>query len=75
MAYYDHNSVSFETIYLTDSECKEFNEQYEDDNYTAGFYWWFTLPGCMPDSDPYGPFESDTEAIVDAESVIETYYS
>jgi hypothetical protein len=31
-----------------------------------GWYYWFCLPGCMPDSDPIGPFETEAEAINDA---------
>lgn len=32
----------------------------------AGWYWWVCLPGCMPDSDPHGPFETEEAAIADA---------
>lgn len=28
----------------------------------AGFYWWSCCPGCMPDSDAFGPFDSEDEA-------------
>ena len=37
----------------------------EDDNepYGEGWYYWFCLPGCMPDSSPFGPFETEAEAI------------
>lgn len=31
----------------------------------AGWYWWACLPGCLPDSDAVGPFESEQEAIND----------
>lgn len=31
-----------------------------------GWYWWFCMPGCMPDSDPHGPFSAQNEAIVDS---------
>ena len=31
-----------------------------------GFYWWPCFPGCLPDSDPIGPFDSEEEAIADA---------
>lgn len=27
-----------------------------------GWYYWYCLPGCLPDSDPYGPFETEEEA-------------
>jgi hypothetical protein len=33
-----------------------------------GWYWWTCIPGCMPDSDPHGPFTTKTKAMDDAES-------
>ena len=39
------------------------------DDYTitqAGWYWWACFPGCMPDGDPSGPFETEAEAVADA---------
>jgi len=35
----------------------------------AGWYWWTCLPGCLPDSDPIGPFASEAEALADAQSM------
>lgn len=32
----------------------------------AGFYYWYCFPGCLPDSDPIGPFDTEEEAIEDA---------
>lgn len=32
----------------------------------AGFYYWFCFPGCLPDSDPFGPFESEESALAAA---------
>jgi hypothetical protein len=32
----------------------------------AGYYWWTCCPGCMPDSDASGPFETEEEANEDA---------
>ena len=32
----------------------------------AGFYWQSGFPGCLPDSDPVGPFQTEAEAIEDA---------
>jgi hypothetical protein len=29
----------------------------------AGWYFWTCLPGCLPDSDPFGPYESESAAI------------
>lgn len=31
-----------------------------------GWYWWSCFPGCLPDSDPMGPFDSEEEALADA---------
>ena len=28
-----------------------------------GWYWWSCFPGCLPDSDPEGPFSSEAEAL------------
>lgn len=29
----------------------------------AGWYWWACFPGCMPDSEPDGPYTTEQEAI------------
>jgi len=37
---------------------------------TAGrkaWFYWFCFPGCLPDSDPAGPFGSEAEALADAQ--------
>lgn len=31
-----------------------------------GWYWWSCLPGCLPDGDPCGPFDTEREALADA---------
>jgi hypothetical protein len=39
------------------------------DEYTLivpGWYWWACFPGCLPDSEATGPFETEAEAIADA---------
>lgn len=28
----------------------------------SGWYWWSCFPGCLPDSDPIGPFPSYSAA-------------
>jgi hypothetical protein len=32
----------------------------------AGWYWQACYPGCLPDSDPIGPFPTEEEAMADA---------
>ena len=45
------------------------NDMQDDDGepLPEGFYWWACFPGCMPDGDPMGPFETEQEAIDDAQ--------
>lgn len=33
-----------------------------------GYYYWSCFPGCLPDSDPNGPFKTKAEALADAQS-------
>ena len=33
---------------------------------TGGWFYWFCFPGCLPDSEPKGPFETEAEALADA---------
>ena len=34
----------------------------------VGFYWWACFPGCLPSSDPMGPFPTADEAVDDAQA-------
>ena len=31
-----------------------------------GWFYWFCFPGCLPDSDPVGPFKTEDAAVQDA---------
>jgi hypothetical protein len=31
-----------------------------------GYYYWYCFPGCLPDSDPIGPFDTEADALADA---------
>lgn len=35
---------------------------------TGGWFWWSCFPGCLPDSEPMGPFTTRDEAKADAQS-------
>jgi hypothetical protein len=35
---------------------------------TPGWYYWSCFPGCLPDSDPTGPFANEAEALSEARS-------
>lgn len=41
--------------------------------FEPGWYWWSCFPGCMPDSDPNGPFPSETAALADAQGMRELF--
>jgi hypothetical protein len=32
-----------------------------------GWYYWFCFPGCLPDGDPVGPFDTEAQALADAQ--------
>ena len=51
----------------SDEQCKKYLELHFgcDWQHPTGFYYWSVFPGCLPDSDPYGPFETEQEAIDD----------
>ena len=33
---------------------------------TGKWYWWACFPGCLPDGEPIGPFDSEQHATTDA---------
>ena len=43
-------------------------EAHDGEEYEEGYYWWACFPGCLPDGDPVGPFETEEEAIEDAQN-------
>jgi len=38
----------------------------EEEGITGGWFYWYCLPGCLPDSSPIGPYNSEAEAIAAA---------
>lgn len=32
-----------------------------------GWYWWTCFPGCLPDSEPMGPFATYEQALANAQ--------
>jgi hypothetical protein len=54
---------------FTRCECEDF-EEYSWES-AAGWYWWTCFPGCLPDSDSCGPFDTEAEALADARESIE----
>lgn len=43
----------------------------EESGTTGGWFWHTCLPGCLPDSDPMGPFATRAEALADAHEGVE----
>ena len=63
----DGSSTPVWVTYVNESECKEWNEAENliyngDDIYTPGYYWAVCSPGCIPDSEFFGPFSTEMEA-------------
>ena len=40
-----------------------FDAMIKEQNITGGWYYWFCFPGCLPDSDAFGPFDTHNEAL------------
>lgn len=77
MSYHRHPKVceAHATVNASCHECGlqgsfetfEVNSAVEQEWYAGnGWYWWACWPGCLPDSDPSGPFATEAEAIADA---------
>ena len=47
---------------LTDEEADSSHAQFLE-----GWYYWFCSPGCLPDSDPVGPFATEEDALINAQ--------
>jgi len=60
-----HESGSFEVFH---SDPWVWGVDGEDREMPAGWYWHACFPGCLPDGDPSGPFETEKEAIDDAQN-------
>ena len=57
-----------EVFYRTLAENTEFETLDGDgEPMPAGWYWWSCFPGCMPDGDPSGPYDTEAEAIAAAQ--------
>ncbi len=37
--------------------------------FEPGWYWWACFPGCLPDGEPNGPFETAEQAYNDATDI------
>lgn len=56
-----------EVFYMTAREIADARGECPTEDDVSGWYYWFCFPGCLPDSDPIGPFASEQEALNDAQ--------
>jgi len=68
-----HSLPDIEVFYISRIEAeKNRQELYEHESddcvglTSEGWYWWSCFPGCLPDSEPEGPFDTEEDAIVDS---------
>ena len=59
-----------DAVFMVPDRCGVLKEDGEECPGT-GWYWWSCFPGCLPDSEPLGPFETEAEALEDAREGIE----
>lgn len=69
----DGSTTPIWVIRATQADCDDWNqaeglrESAGDSIYTPGFYWAVCSPGCIPDSEFFGPFTNEESAIEGAE--------
>jgi len=61
----DKYSLPNVETYYVDADDVDFVDE-EGNQLAEGWYYWFCLPGCLPDSSPCGPFDTEAEALEDA---------
>lgn len=66
----DNWRENIEVFFVSPTEAETYNMDAEEYTpFEAGWYWWSCCPGCLPDSEPVGPFDSESEAYKDAVEV------
>ena len=70
-----HALPDVEVFYVSQTEVnynlENLDHADEDVMTEAGWYWWTCSPGCLPDSDPIGPFKTKKLAIENAQNAHE----
>lgn len=56
---------SFE-VFWTNRTAETTNQLGIEENFEPGWYWWACFPGYMPESSPFGPFDSSEQAYKNA---------
>jgi hypothetical protein len=61
------NIEVFEIDYGLNVEClDDYHRCHVPGSETRGWYWWSCVPGCLPNSDLIGPFDTEADALADA---------
>jgi hypothetical protein len=69
-----HALPNVEVFYMSDDEIESYGHDSiwlcPDDGFymDSGWYYWHCFPGCLPDGDPVGAFETEQDAIDDAQA-------
>ena len=69
-------TVPYATVQGGEVECPSCGRQSARRTATrarSAWWYWFCLPGCMPDSEPFGPFATEAEALDDARETAGVY--
>lgn len=67
-----HRLPSLEVFYMSDDDLRDCDWLDSDgEPQKAGWYYWTCFPGCLPDGDPFGPFDSEDDALADAREGLE----
>ena len=63
-----HALPDVEVFYRTDAACKA--DGWEGGE---GWYWWFCFPGCLPDGEAVGSFETEADALADMREMCDVH--
>lgn len=47
-----------------------FEEMIRDEQISGGWFYWFCFPGCIPESEPFGPYDTAEEAMAAARDMV-----
>lgn len=53
---------NIEIFYRSATDCRAVAHLNDEEPGEPGWYYWHCLPGCLPDSDAFGPFANESEA-------------
>ena len=68
LVFFDHRIDDDGKLVADCGDCSTTNELTE-----TGWFYWFGFPGCLPDSEPFGPFDSRRAALDEAREAAGVY--